>query len=133
MNTANKLYLKFLEYVLPIFNNLNIEFQSESPKIYLLYDKIENAYRTLLSYYMNPEYLKTTDVAQIQYRNPTNYIPLDKIYCGPKIALALEKIACLMKRKSFLDYDLDYVWIFILVALMKSIKDFHSIPLKCQY
>jgi len=39
---------------------------------------------------MNPEYLKRTDVTQIQYRNPANYLPLDKIYCGPKVAIALE-------------------------------------------
>ncbi|XP_012522038.1 uncharacterized protein LOC105828318 [Monomorium pharaonis] len=90
LNPPTKLYLQFLEYVLPIFNDLNLEFQSETPKIYLLYDKMENAYRTLLSYYIKPEYLETTDVTQIQYRNPINYMPLDKIYCGPKVALALE-------------------------------------------
>jgi len=90
MNPVNKLYLEFLEYILPIFNDLNLEFQSEAPKIYLLYDNIENAYRTLLSCYMNPEYLKTTDVTKIQYRNPTNYMSLEKLYCGPKVALTLE-------------------------------------------
>jgi len=39
---------------------------------------------------MNPEYLKTTDVTKIQYRNSTNYMPLEKLYCGPKVALTLE-------------------------------------------
>lgn len=80
---------------------INIEFQSESPKIYLLYNKVENAYRTLLSYYMNPKYLKITDVAQIQYRNSTNYMLLDKIYCSPKVVLALEGNSLSNKKKKF--------------------------------
>lgn len=39
-NPTTKLYLEFLEYVLPIFNELNLEFQSESPKTYLLYERM---------------------------------------------------------------------------------------------
>lgn len=34
--------------------------------------------------------METTDVTEIQYRNPKNYMSLDKIYCGPKVVLALQ-------------------------------------------
>lgn len=55
---TSKLYLQFLEYVLPTFNDLNLEFQSENPQIYNLYSKIIAAYKMLLSYYIKPDYLK---------------------------------------------------------------------------
>lgn len=34
----NKLYLEFLTFILPTIVNVNLEFQSEAPKLYLLYD-----------------------------------------------------------------------------------------------
>ena len=42
----NKLYFLFLSYVLSIINKLNIEFQSETPKIHILYKRISELYRT---------------------------------------------------------------------------------------
>ncbi|XP_037301008.1 uncharacterized protein LOC115447681, partial [Manduca sexta] len=38
MEPTTELYLEFLHFVLPYFNDLNKEMQSESPKLYLLYD-----------------------------------------------------------------------------------------------
>lgn len=68
------LYLKFLEFVLPIFTNLNLEFQSQKPKIHNIYTKMSAAYKTLLDCYIKPDYLKVTDISQIQYRNPNNFL-----------------------------------------------------------
>lgn len=50
-NPINKLYLDFLEFILPTLNDLNLEFQSELPKIYLLYDRMANAYKFIIIYY----------------------------------------------------------------------------------
>jgi hypothetical protein len=89
INPVNKLYLQFLEYVLPTFNSANLEFQSEIPKIQYLYSKMSGAYKLLLSYYIKPDYLKNTDVTKLQYRNPSNFLPLENIYLGPKVAIEL--------------------------------------------
>lgn len=101
-NPATKLYLQFLEYILPTFNDLNLEFQSENPKIHLLYTRMASCYRLLLSYYIKPDYLKNTDDSKLQYRNPNHFLPLDKIYLGPKVTAALSnKILSKLEEDTF--------------------------------
>lgn len=84
INPIYNFYLKFLEFVLPIFTNLNLEFQSQKPKIHQIYNKMSAAYRTLLDCYIKPDYLKKHDISEIQYRNPIHYLPNDQIYLGGK-------------------------------------------------
>jgi hypothetical protein len=84
MTPLNKLYLEFLNHVLPILTDLNLEFQSEKPKVHYLYSRIESAYRTILDCYLEPKYLKSKDVSEIQYRNPANFINIEKMYLGAK-------------------------------------------------
>jgi hypothetical protein len=50
------LYLEFLEYILLVFDQLNREMQSESPKLYILYDHFYVLYRQILSSHIKPEY-----------------------------------------------------------------------------
>lgn len=57
-NPEFKLYFSFLAYVLDIVNKINIEFQSESPKIHLLYDRVSSLYRTLLRNFIKSNYLQ---------------------------------------------------------------------------
>nr|CAH7717430.1 unnamed protein product [Callosobruchus chinensis] len=90
-NPVMRIYLEFLEYVLPIFTNLNLEFQSESPKIHILYERMATTYKTILQCYMKSDYVNNTDVSAIQYRNPDHFKPLEDIYCGPKVAIAFGK------------------------------------------
>lgn len=90
-NPVNKLYLEFLEYVLPIFNNMNLEFQSERPKIQVLYSQMANAYKLLLSFYIKPEYLNKTELKILQYRNPEYFVPIEKVYLGPKVSATLNE------------------------------------------
>jgi len=73
-------YLNFLDFILPIITDVNIEFQSAKSKVHKLYSKIETMYKTVLSFFIKSEYLEITNVSQIQYRNPTNFLPLDDIY-----------------------------------------------------
>lgn len=85
-----KLYLQFLEFVLPILVDLNVIFQSTKPKIHELYYKMEVVYKMILECYMKPEYLNSTDISKIQYRNPINFLPSEKIYLGGTCTVALE-------------------------------------------
>lgn len=88
-NPVTKLYLEFLQFVLPIFSNMNTEFQSEAPKIHLLYSKMSFSFKLLLSFYLKSDYLKITDLKNLQFKNPDNYVQLDKLYLGPKVAVAI--------------------------------------------
>ena len=91
LNSTTKLYLEILEYTLPIFIDLNLEFQAESPRIHLTYDHVKSAYLSVLKCYLKPQYVDNTDVSAIQYRNPSNFKPLENIHCGPKVAVALQR------------------------------------------
>lgn len=79
-NPFNKLYLYFLEYCLPIMNNLTLEFQSEKPKIHSIYIKMESTYKTILECYIQNDYLKSLDVSKIQYRNPNKFVKNNEVY-----------------------------------------------------
>nr|CAI5849290.1 unnamed protein product [Callosobruchus analis] len=90
-NPLNKIYLLFLEYILPTFTDLNIEFQSENSKIYSLYPRILSACKFLLSCFLKPDYLKNPKLENIQYHNQQNFLPIDDIYLGPKVAAEFTK------------------------------------------
>lgn len=47
------LYLKFLEFVLPLIVDRNKKFQSEKPQIHSLYTEMEGMYCTILEFYID--------------------------------------------------------------------------------
>ncbi|KAJ8891374.1 hypothetical protein PR048_010890 [Dryococelus australis] len=79
-----KLYLEVLEFVLPCFEYLNRETQSEKPKLFLLYDRIAAASRSILQCYIKQDYLARTPVEGIHYRNPSNYAAACLKYASPR-------------------------------------------------
>ncbi|XP_046666782.1 uncharacterized protein LOC124358528 [Homalodisca vitripennis] len=91
LTPINKLYFQFLDHILPILTDMNIEFQSEKPKVHYLYNKIETAYKTILDYYIEPKYFTSKDVTELQYRNPFYYNDIDKVYFGPQCAASINK------------------------------------------
>lgn len=82
----NLCYLQFLEFVLPYIVELNIEFQSESPKLFSLYHRMSALIKIILECYIKPEFLKNVDLATVQYQNPRLYKILEDLDLGPKIA-----------------------------------------------
>nr|CAI5857821.1 unnamed protein product [Callosobruchus analis] len=90
-NPVIRICLEFQEYVLPIFSDLNVEFQSESPKIDTLQERMATTYETIIQCYMKLDYVNNTDVSAIQYRNQDHFRPLEDVYRGPKVAIAFEK------------------------------------------
>lgn len=84
MEPTTELYLEFLNFVLPYFNDLNKEMQSESPKLYLLYEKIFTTYKTILECFVKPELLgqEETEILNIDFINTENHLPLQDIYLG---------------------------------------------------
>lgn len=86
-----KLFLYFLEYVLPVFNNLNKEMQGTQPQIYCLRKKVVNAFKCLLECFIQSSVLKSTPLHEIDFENPHNFVPLEEVYLGAKISMFLVK------------------------------------------
>lgn len=87
----NKLYFQFLEYVLPFFNQLNREMQSESPKIHNLFEKVTTVLRTIFDCFLKRDYIVTTPIANIDFKNPRNFLPLENMYFGANVVATLSK------------------------------------------
>lgn len=104
MEPTTELYLEFLNFVLPYFNDLNKEMQSESPKLYLLYEKIFTTYKTILQCFLKPEYLELTEqektnihaheevaaletkILNIDFEKTEKHLPPEDTYLGGNVA-----------------------------------------------
>lgn len=98
LEPTTELYLEFLKFALPIFTDLNKEMQSETPKLYLLYDKILTAYTTILECFVQAEYLnlteeekneaqnilhaKETKILNLDFLSEQKHLPMQQIYVG---------------------------------------------------
>lgn len=90
-NPETLLYLNFLEFVLPFFNDLNKLLQSEKPKVHLLYKEISTITRTLLSNYMKASHLDGNVLSRVEYLNPRQYLPLEEMYFGSSFLMSVKK------------------------------------------
>ncbi|CAN7940093.1 unnamed protein product, partial [Ixodes hexagonus] len=96
---TTNLYLEFLEYALPIFDDLNKEMQSEKSKLHVLYARNEACYRSILDFYIYREYLEKTDIASVQYRDPKNFKALKDVYLRGKVSVDLAKEDCKLSQE----------------------------------
>lgn len=80
-----KVYFQFLEYILPFFVNINLEMQSEDIKIHLIYARVSTFYKTLLENFMDSDYIRKTDVQNIDFKDKKYNLALNNIYLGGKI------------------------------------------------
>lgn len=90
-NPITKLYFLFLSYVLDIVNKMNLEFQSERPKLHLLLSRITDLYRTLLRSFIRKTHLDGTSLQDINVTNPEHYTEVENIYFGAKVDVAIAK------------------------------------------
>lgn len=84
-----KVNFLFLSYVLEIVNKLNVEFQSEKCKIYLLNDRVSALYKTILRNYLKKQYIDQTGLEKIDVINPRNFLPVEEIYYGARVQVIL--------------------------------------------
>lgn len=99
-----KMYLQFLNFVLPYFTNLNLEMQSESIKIHTIYSKIENMFRNLTDCYIRHEYLQKTATEDIQFRNPQNFTEIEHIYLGAHIMASISNNTTGLNQGGLLEF-----------------------------
>lgn len=85
-NPLFKMFFTFLGYILPIINKMNREFQSESVMIHTAYSNICAFYRTILSNYVKKDVLKSkSDPFEVEFKDPSNFLPENEWYCGSKV------------------------------------------------
>lgn len=88
MTSKVKCYFLFLSYILPIINNLNKEFQSESSRLPYLYASIKTNFLLILSNFVKREYINNN--VEIDYKNKANLIDISKIFIGSKAEIFLK-------------------------------------------
>lgn len=89
---TTKLYLLFLDFVLPIFNSLNKQMQSEATQIHLLHKSVSSCLRTILECYMRDDHLNKTPLADIAPCDPHHFKPLSSVYYGVKAGMAINAL-----------------------------------------
>lgn len=88
-----KIVLTFLEFILPKVNSLNRLFQSETPQIFRLSEELDRLVRTLLSYFMDEEYLSKLKNLDDLCLEEGNYCDLKHMYVGVKTRKLLDELA----------------------------------------
>lgn len=59
--------------------------QSEKPKLHLIYKNICNILRTIFECFLKRNYLLSTSLENIDFKNPRNYLEIEDIYFGANI------------------------------------------------
>lgn len=80
-----KLYYYFLSYILKVVNDMNKEFQSEGPKIHVLYMRMTTIFKSVLQNFIKKDVMDRLDISTINLRGPTNYLPIEQLYLGAQV------------------------------------------------
>lgn len=130
-NNAFKIYFLFLSYVLELITKINLEFQSESPQLPYLLERVTNLYKIILRSFIKKDILKRKNISDILLENPDNYILLNEMYFGAKIDAFLKNSESKLEKKELHDFKLRALSFYI--ELCKQIKmrfDFNNPHLK---
>ncbi|XP_068232268.1 SCAN domain-containing protein 3-like [Palaemon carinicauda] len=112
-----KLYLEFLDHVLPFFCDLNKEMQAQDPKIYTLKARISAVLFTILECYLKPSYLNSTPLDKVRVRDPGNFLPLEDIYLGGRVTATLQATQNIIQKEYLHNFRLRCLDFYIESAL----------------
>lgn len=87
-----KCFLQFLEFALPLFNNMNKEMQSSRPKIHKIHGHLSAFYKTILECFIKRELINKMPPDKINFKDPHNYLALNDIYLGTKVCLSESRL-----------------------------------------
>lgn len=82
---VTKLFLQFLDFILPVFNNLNKDMQAESPRIHILYKNVCSALRTIYDCFLKRDYILRNSIEDIDFKNPRNWMAIEDCYFGANV------------------------------------------------
>lgn len=86
-----KLFLEFLDFILPFFNNLNKNMQSESPRVHVMYRNVCNVLKSIFDCFIKRNYLLNTPIENINFKDPGNYVPIEEIYFGGNVGKTISE------------------------------------------
>lgn len=75
--------------------------QSENPKIYTLYSRVETVLKTILEMFIRKQHLAKNSVYEINHRNPHILLPLNEVYLGGVVT------AYIKTNKDIPEHELD--------------------------
>lgn len=84
-NPIFKMYLSFLSYVLNLISKLNLNLQSEQPKVPEMLDNLTTLYKCLLNCFIKKTVIEEKKLNEIVPNNPNNFLPLEELYLGAKV------------------------------------------------
>lgn len=90
-NQSNKLFLIFLNWVLPIITQANLFFQSSKVVVSELHDVMSNLYKTLLQSYMRDQYVLSTSLSKKDPEDESKFKPFNSMYLGSDIIREISK------------------------------------------
>ena len=93
LNSATThIHYNFLGYILPIVNNLNVEFQSEGVRIHTFQEKITTEFRVILDNFIRATVLKSRNPFEVDVADITNYRKIEEMYVGGKTEILIRKL-----------------------------------------
>ncbi|XP_061577748.1 zinc finger BED domain-containing protein 5-like [Cololabis saira] len=81
-NPLTEVYLLFYEATLPAFSTLNLLLQREKSSIFLLHEEMTKFIRKLCAKFLKLAALQNQGVHDIQYKDPSNQLPGEKLNIG---------------------------------------------------
>lgn len=84
------LYLIFLDFILAKENNLNLLFQSNSPTLHTVHEKVSQLYKTILGYFCSGDLVNRGKFEEIDPQLPSFHAPLNRLYLGDRISAELK-------------------------------------------
>jgi hypothetical protein len=88
-NPLTEMYLSFLAYILPIICTFNLQFQSEAPQIFNLYDKMHGVCSLICKNYLQEEYVNTNiKKASFDFQNVSQF---RQVFAGGLVNAFLER------------------------------------------
>lgn len=98
---VTKLYLLFLHSIIPVFNTLNLLFQSDAPKIHIFRSSIENFFTELLARFIKPSaFASITNIFEINFSKKKNQKSNEDLVIGAETRQLLNEIDA-TERKIF--------------------------------
>lgn len=81
-----KLSFQFLSYILGIINTLNLEMQSEQPRLHIFLPRLTFLFKQIAQNFIFKKYLDSKrSLTQIDLDMEANYIDIENIYCGSEV------------------------------------------------
>lgn len=84
-NPVTKAYFLFLAFFLPTVVELNLIFQSSKYTLHNLLFCIGAKLKSVLKYFMNPSYVNSSNLENINPNNNSEYLKIENIYLGARV------------------------------------------------